>query len=133
LYLDASATVQKFEMSAFTRQHIWHGTHTFLALQDMIGELLLHGFEVVNVRRETHDYELTIRHWAERLDAHHDEIAARWGEGRWRAFRMYLWGGSHAFKTNRLQAYHLVAEKRSNPGPRPGNWRRFGSFLTSLR
>ena len=53
LYLDASATVEKFEMSAFTRRHIWHGTHTFLALQDMIEELLFHGFEIVNVQRET--------------------------------------------------------------------------------
>ena len=133
LYLDASATVQKFEMSAFTRRHIWHGTHTFLALQDMIEELLFHGFELVNVQRETHDYELTIRHWAERFDANHDQIAARWGEARWRAFRIYLWGGCHAFKTNRLQAYHLVAEKRRTPGPRPGNWRRFKHFLASLR
>jgi cyclopropane-fatty-acyl-phospholipid synthase len=133
LYLDASATIQKFEMSAFTRRHIWHGTHTFLALQDMIEELLFHGFEIVNVQRETHDYELTIRHWAERFDAQHDKIAARWGEARWRAFRIYLWGGCHAFKTNRLQAYHLVAEKRSDTGPRPVNWRRFKHFLASLR
>jgi cyclopropane-fatty-acyl-phospholipid synthase len=133
LYLDASATVEKYDMSAFTRHYIWHGTHTFLALQDMLEELLFHGFEIVGVRRETHDYELTIRHWAERLDAHHDEIAARWGEQRWRAFRVYLWGGAHAFKTNRLQAYHLVAEKRAEPGPRPGNWRRLQHFLRSLR
>jgi cyclopropane-fatty-acyl-phospholipid synthase len=132
LYLDASATVEKFDMSAFTRRHIWHGTHTFLALQNLIEELLFQGFEIVSVRRETRDYELTIRHWAERLDAHHAEIAARWGEARWRAFRIYLWGGSHAFKTNRLQAYHLVAEKRGEAGPRPGNWRRFRNFLTSL-
>jgi cyclopropane-fatty-acyl-phospholipid synthase len=133
LYLDASATVEKYDMSAFTRHYIWHGTHTFLALQDMIEELLFHGFEIVGVKRETRDYELTIRCWAQRLDAHHDQIAARWGEARWRSFRVYLWGGAHAFRTNRLQAYHLVAEKRAHPGPRPGNWRRFKHFLRSLR
>src|SRR5205085_6822305 len=118
---------------AFTRHYIWHGTHSFLALQDIIEELLYHGFEVVDVRRETRDYELTIRHWAKRLDKHHREIEARWGEQRWRAFRIYLWGGAHAFKTNRLPAYHLLAEKRPAPGPRPSNWRRFWHFLAGLR
>ena len=133
LYLDASATKEKFAMSPFTRQYIWRGTHTFLALQDMIEELLFHGFEVVGLRRETHDYELTIRHWAERLDAAHAEIAERWGESQYRAFRIFLWAGSHAFKTNRLQAYHLVAERRADPGPRPGNIRRLGHFVAALR
>jgi len=133
LYLDASAAIEKFDMSGFTHRRIWHGSHSFLALQDMVEELLFHGFEILSVHHETHDYELTMRHWAERFDAHHRQIAARWGEARWRAFRLYLWGGSHAFRTNRLQAYHLVAEKRSHPGPRPGNWRRFKHFLTSLR
>jgi cyclopropane-fatty-acyl-phospholipid synthase len=92
LYLDASATIENFDMSAFTRRHIWHGIHTFLSLQNITEELLFHGFEIIDVQRETHDYELTIRHWAERLDAHHEQIAARWGEARWRAFRLLLMG-----------------------------------------
>ena len=133
LYMDASATKEKYAMSAFTRRYIWHGTHTFLALQDMVQELLLHGFELISVRRETHDYELTIRHWAERLDENHEIIAAMWGEELYRAFRLYLWGGSHAFKVNRLQAYHLVAERRADPGPRPRLPKRVGSFALSLR
>ncbi len=133
LYLDASATKEKYAVSAFTRHYIWPGTHAFLALQDMIEELLFHGFEIVRVRRETRDYELTTRHWAERLDACHEKIAARWGEPLYRAFRLYLWGGSHGLKVNRLQGYHLVAERRADPGPRPGNWRRFWHFLGSLR
>jgi cyclopropane-fatty-acyl-phospholipid synthase len=133
LYLDASATVEKYDMGAFTRHYIWHGTHTFLALQDMIEELLFHGFEIVGVRRETHDYELTIRHWAERLDARREYIAQRWSEQTYRAFRAYLWAGAHQFKTNGLQAYHLVAERRADPGPRPGILRRIRHFLRSLR
>jgi cyclopropane-fatty-acyl-phospholipid synthase len=132
LYLDASATKEKFAMSPFTRRYIWRGTHTFLALQDMVEELLFHGFEIVGVRRETRDYELTIRHWAERLDASHAEVVERWSESVYRAFRIFLWSGSHAFKTNRLQAYHLVAERRADPGPRPGNLRRFWHFVSSV-
>ncbi|HEX7183050.1 MAG TPA: class I SAM-dependent methyltransferase [Thermoanaerobaculia bacterium] len=132
LYMDASASKEKYSMSAFTRRYIWHGTHTFLSLQDMAQELLWHGFEIEEVKRETRDYELTIRHWAERLDAARDFVVGRWGEQVYRAFRVYLWGGCHAFHTDRLQAYHLVARRRPEPGPRPGLARRVRSFVRGL-
>jgi len=50
LYLDASASIQKFSVSSFTRDHIWGGTHTYMTLQDVIAEMLYHGFEVLDVR-----------------------------------------------------------------------------------
>jgi cyclopropane fatty-acyl-phospholipid synthase-like methyltransferase len=133
LYLDASATKQKFAMSPFTRRYTWPGHHTFMSLQDMVRELLLHGFEIIEVKRETRDYELTIQHWADRLDASHSIVAERWGEDVYRAFRMFLRGGQHAFQTNRLQAYHLVAERRPEAGSRPGWLRRSTDFVASLR
>ena len=132
LYMDASASKVKFLMSAFTRRYIWHGTHTFLAVQDMVDELLLHGFQLVEVKEETRDYELTILEWARRIDASRDFIVQRWGAPLWRAFRVYLWGGGHAFRHDRLQAYHLVARRGDDPGPRPGNLRRAWSFARSL-
>jgi cyclopropane-fatty-acyl-phospholipid synthase len=133
LYLDASATKEKYAAGAFTRQYTWSGPHSCLALQLMVQELLFHGFEVVRVRRETRDYELTMRHWADRFEAKEDEVIERWNEQLYRAFRVFLRGGSHAFKTNRLQAYSVVAERRLDPGPRPGVVRRFGQFAGSLR
>ncbi len=133
LYLDASAAIQKFSVSAFTRDYIWSGAHTFMTLQDVIAELLHHGFEIVDVTRETRDYELTMLEWAKRLDAARDVITARWGEQTYRAFRLFLWGGTHAFRTNALQAYHLIAERTADPGPRPGIARRVAQFLAGLR
>src|SRR5258708_14182867 len=133
LCLDPSAAIQKFSVSAFTRDYIWRGTHTFMTLQDIIAELLYHGFEILEVTRETRDYELTMLEWAKRLDAAKDEVTARWGEEVYRAFRLFLWGGTHAFSTNALQAYHLVAERTAAPGPRPSTARRVVQFLASLR
>jgi len=132
LYMDASASKEKFSMSAFTRRYIWHGTHTFLAVQDMVQELLYHGFQLLEVRNDTRDYELTILEWARRFDAQRDFIVRRWGQEIWRAFRIYLWGGGHAFGTDRLQAYHLVARRGDDGGPRPGTLRRAWSFVRGL-
>lgn len=133
LYLDAVATKEKFHLSAFTRRYTWRGPHTPLALPDLLREMLLHGFELVGVRRETHDYELTMRHWAQRFDANREKIVGGWGEDVYRAFRVFLWGGSHAFGTNRLQAYHVVAQRRPDPGPRPGTARRALSSVLALK
>jgi cyclopropane-fatty-acyl-phospholipid synthase len=132
LYMDASASKEKYLMSAFTRHYIWHGTHTFLCLQDIVQELLFHGFELLEVHNESRDYEWTMRQWAERFDAARAAIAERWGEKVYRAFRVYLWGGCHAFQVDRLQAYHLTARRGEGPGPRPGLLRRGRNFVRGL-
>ncbi len=80
LYLDASASVKKYDASDFTRRYIWPGAHSFLCLQDIVGELLYHGLDIVETKNETHDYDLTMRHWAMRFDANRDAVVAAWGE-----------------------------------------------------
>ncbi|KAL4957349.1 S-adenosyl-L-methionine-dependent methyltransferase [Aspergillus filifer] len=129
LYLDGSASLTKYAVSSFTRKYIWPGTHTYMTVQDVMGELLLHGFEVLEVIRETRDYELTMAEWARRLDRKRDEVVANWGEQTYRVFRLLLWGGSHALGNNSLQAYHVLAERTSDKGPRPGTLKRVVQVL----
>ena len=131
-YLDASANQVKYDMSDFTRKYIWQGTHTFLNLQEFTQELLYHGMEVINIKNESKDYELTMKHWASQFDTKKDEIVKGWGDQIYRSFRMYLWGGCHAFRVNRLQAYSLVARRHRLPGPRPSMIKRIYSFVRSL-
>jgi len=133
LYLDASASVEKYDASDFTRRYVWPGAHSFLCLQDLIQELLFHGLDIIETKNETHDYALTMRHWAERFDAHRDQIIANWGEEIFRIWRLYLWTGSYGFHDDSLPAYHVVAQKRDDPGPRPGLWKRTTQFLRSFK
>lgn len=132
LFLDASAALEKYDTSNFTKHYIWRGTHAFMCVQDAVREILLHGFDLMRVKNETRDYELTMRQWARRFDARREEIVERWGEPVYRAFRIYLWGGCHALATQELQAYHILARRRDEPGPRPGNWRRLRGHVAGL-
>jgi cyclopropane-fatty-acyl-phospholipid synthase len=132
IYLDASASREKFSVGTFAREYIWTGTHTYLVLQDLVREFLYHGIDVMEVANETHDYGLTCAEWARRFDRAHDEIAGRWGEGHWRAWRLYLWGGAHAFLRNDLQAYHVLGRRAESPGPRPGWGRRVVNEIKSV-
>jgi cyclopropane-fatty-acyl-phospholipid synthase len=133
LYLDASATKEKYALSAFARRYTWQGAHSCLALPDMIEELIFHGFEIHEIRNGTTDYERTMRLWALRLERNHNYIAARWGETVYRSFRVFLWGGVAGFQTDRLQAYTLVARRGQHKGPRPGRLKRTAHFAASLR
>src|SRR5665213_3589690 len=133
LYLDASASIQKFDASDFTRRYIWPGAHSFLCLQDLVQELLFHGLDIVETKNETHDYMLTMRHWAERFEANREAVVAKWGEDVFRIWRLYLWTGSYGFHDDSLQAYHVVAQKRADRGPRPGAWQRTAQFLRSFK
>jgi cyclopropane-fatty-acyl-phospholipid synthase len=133
LYLDASASIQKYDASDFTRRYIWPGAHSFLCLQDLVQELLYHGLDVVETKNETHDYDLTMRHWAMRFEANREAVVAKWGERIYRVWRLYLWTGSYGFHDDSLQAYHVVAQRRPDRGPRPGAFKRAGQFLRSLK
>jgi cyclopropane-fatty-acyl-phospholipid synthase len=132
IYLDASASREKYTVGSFAREHIWTGTHTFLCLQDLVREFLYHGIDVLEVKNETRDYGLTCAEWGRRFDAAHDVIAGKWGEQLWRAWRLYLWGGAHAFLSNGLQAYHVVGRRAGHPGPRPKWIRRAVNGLKSI-
>lgn len=132
IYLDASASAEKYSVSSFTRAHVWAATHTYMVLQDLVRELLYHGIDVLEVANETHDYGLTCAAWAQRFDAAREHITHGWGERVWRTWRLYLWGGAHAFLRNDLQAYHVVARRSDRPGSRPGTWRRFVNAVKSV-
>ncbi len=132
IYLDASAVLEKYDVSNFVRHYIYPGVHSYLHLPDLLQEFLMHGFQVLEVVNETRDYDMTLAHWAQRLEDHRREIVERWGETVFRTFRLFLWGGSHAMGVRDLQAYHVVAERTPSPGIRPGPLKRLRCFIRGL-
>lgn len=128
-YLDASATREKYDKAGFVQQYVWQGPHTFMCLQNLIQELLFQGMDLLQVENESRDYERTLWHWAKNLDAHKNKIGARLEETLYRTFRLFLWGGYHAFKNDTLQAYHLLARRGPKKGPRPNLARRILHFI----
>jgi cyclopropane-fatty-acyl-phospholipid synthase len=133
LYLDASATREKYAGSAFTRRYTWPGPHACLALPDLTEELLFHGFAIREIDDGSEDYRITMREWARNLESNREKIRRCWGDYYYRTWRVFLWGGTAAFETGRLQSYTLVAQRLESKGPRPGRLRRAAHFAASLR
>ena len=129
VYLDGSATHEKYDLGDFGHTYIYPGQHCCMCLQDVIREFLFHGMEIKEVIDERWEYALTIKHWAERFEMNRDKLVAICGEESWRAFHLYLWATHKALENNTIQAYHIIAEKNASEGPRPKNLKRIIQFI----
>ncbi len=109
-YLDGSAGRKKFEFNLFLNRYIYPGNHCTLSIHDFLTEVQKSGMELLTVHSDRHNYYLTARDWARKLEARRDEIINRWGRALYCKFHLYLWGVSHNFLTNQLQAYRLVLQ-----------------------
>jgi cyclopropane-fatty-acyl-phospholipid synthase len=108
VYLDACAARTKFPFSSFTYRHIFPGNATPLCLHEYLTEVAKTRFEVLAVHNDRHDYELTCHRWATALERGRPTIAARWGEGLFRRFQLYLWGCVDCFRRDLISAHRVV-------------------------
>lgn len=113
-YFDASAKKPNRDTdSNFIVRHIFPGNHRLLDIYSFLNEVEKSAFDLISLHNDTHNYYLTIKHWAQNLDAHHKEIVSRWGETLYRKFQIYLWGSCYGMYTNELQAYRIVLRNNS--------------------
>ena len=108
VYLDALAMRTKHNVSTFMSRYIYPGRSSPLLLHQYLREVARSPFELVSVDDDRHNYYLTCRRWAQRLDAARDEIVNRWGDHLYRRFRLFLWGSAAGFDTGLVQAYRWV-------------------------
>lgn len=108
VYLDASASRVKHDVSAFLERHIYRGNGSLLCLHEYLTEVARSPFETEVLLNDRVNYGLTTRAWARNLDAARETIEARWGSAVYRLFRLYLWGCVDAFERDLTQAYRWV-------------------------
>jgi cyclopropane-fatty-acyl-phospholipid synthase len=111
VYLDASATRRRGGHTAFLEKFVFPGNGSLMALHEYLTELAKTPFRLRGVWDDNHSYYLTLRHWAQNLDAHREEIEQRWGKALHRKFQLYLWGAAEGHRTWRNQAYRVLLEK----------------------
>ena len=110
VYLDASAFREKYSKPTFVSRYIFPGDHAYFCLHAFLAEVAKSSLDVLEVYNDRHNYYLTCKAWAEKLEAARDEIVDRWGEMLYRRFRLYLWGSAQAFLSRGMDAYRVVLE-----------------------
>ena len=110
VYLDALAMRRKHHVSTFMSRYIYPGKSSPLLLHSYLKQVARSQFTLVSVADDRHNYFLTCREWARRLDAARDEIVRRWGDQLYRRYRLFLWGSASAFDSGLVQAYRWVLQ-----------------------
>jgi cyclopropane-fatty-acyl-phospholipid synthase len=119
VYLDCY-TGDRFNMSSFVTKWVYQGNTSPCNLARYVSEVDRTDLELRELRDDTHNYHLTCRKWAERLEDARGTISARWGDFLYRRFRLYLWGCARAFADRNLTAHRMVLELHSGVrGRRP--------------
>jgi cyclopropane-fatty-acyl-phospholipid synthase len=108
IYLDALAMRRKHVASTFMKRYIYPGNSAPLLLHQYLRHVARSPFELLSLQDDRHNYFLTCREWAKRLDAAREDIVSRWGEPLYRRFRLFLWGSAAGFDTGLVQAYRWV-------------------------
>jgi cyclopropane-fatty-acyl-phospholipid synthase len=119
VYLDASAQRVKHAHSTFMARYVFEGDGSLLCLHEYLAEVARSPFRLEGVWDDRHNYYLTTRAWAERLDAARAEIERRWGAALYRTFQLYLWGSAEGFQSGMIDAYRVVLRLPPSADPRP--------------
>ena len=120
VYLDAYSG-SKHGMPSFISKWVFEGNTSPLCLDEYLTEVARTPFEVVVIKNDRHSYFLSCKKWAENLEAHRDEVVARWGEHLYRRFVLYLWASANSFETGTLSAHHMILQLPSaGSAPRAG-------------
>jgi cyclopropane-fatty-acyl-phospholipid synthase len=79
------------------------------------------GFEVRDVESLREHYALTLRHWVQRLEAHHEEALKYVDEVTYRIWRLFMSGASYNFLKGHHEIYQTLLVK-SEHGPSGLPW-----------
>ena len=120
VYLDAYSG-KRHGMPSFISKWVFQGNTSPLCLEQYLTEVARTPFEVVVIKNDRHNYFLSCKKWAENLEAHRDEVVARWGAHLYRRFVLYLWSAANSFETGTLSAHHMILQlPSSSSAPRAG-------------
>lgn len=81
-----------------------------MVLHDYLAEVAKTAFLLRGVWDDTHNYYLTCREWARRLDQNRVIIENQWGKALHHTFQLYLWGSAEGFLSGLIQAYRVVLQ-----------------------
>jgi cyclopropane fatty-acyl-phospholipid synthase-like methyltransferase len=108
IYADFCSRVEGFHLGEFMSRYIWPGSARYVDLPALLTNFGLERIYTVDLEEDSSSYALTVRDWAQELEAVEDQLTALYGRESVRAFLLYLWSAHHFLRTGRTQAYHWI-------------------------
>jgi cyclopropane-fatty-acyl-phospholipid synthase len=89
-------------------RYVFDGNASLLCLHEYLSEVAKSPFQLTGVWDDRHNYYLTTKAWAQKLDNSREEIEQRWGKQLYKIFQLYLWGSAEGFHSGMIDAYRVV-------------------------
>jgi len=96
---------------AFNKQYVWPGFHWFTIGQH-VRALEQNGFTIHKVVNLSPHYAKTVAAWYERMMAKENEMKVRMGESGFRAWQVYLSGGSQTLLNGSAHVYRVYCKAK---------------------
>ncbi len=103
------------ETGSFIRDHVFPDS-ALVRIGDTLQFAEDAGWGIRDVENLREHYALTLRHWVQRLESHHEEALRYVDEGTYRTWRLYMAGCAHNFHTGRLCIYQTLLSKLTEEG-----------------
>jgi cyclopropane-fatty-acyl-phospholipid synthase len=108
IYADFCSRVEGFHLGEFMSRYIWPGSARYVDLPALLTNFGLERIYTVDLEEDSSSYALTVRDWAQELEAVEDQLTALYGRESVRAFLLYLWSAHQFLRTGRTQAYRWI-------------------------
>jgi cyclopropane-fatty-acyl-phospholipid synthase len=89
-------------------KHIYPGNHSFLALDDFANKLFRSPMRIEELYNDRMSYFYTFRQWAQNLERNRSAVTERYGDMKYRSFKLYLWGAAYEFLSSSLDCYRMI-------------------------
>jgi cyclopropane-fatty-acyl-phospholipid synthase len=106
----ASSVITKRKGPSFIDKYVFPDGD-LVSLSTSLGVAEASGFEVRDVESLREHYEMTLRHWVQRLQEKSDEGRKIAGESIYRVWRLYMSGSARAFAIGRVNVYQVLLSR----------------------
>ncbi|MBY4676999.1 class I SAM-dependent methyltransferase [Marinobacterium arenosum] len=114
---------QSGSLSRFMERYVFPGSQLLPAHQ-VAEQMQQAQLECIDQETLRLHYAQTLKHWAARLDAHHQQAIELVGEQRYRIWRIYMAGCAYAFERGWISLHQLLAGKLDNSHWMQAPWTR---------
>jgi cyclopropane-fatty-acyl-phospholipid synthase len=99
-----------FQSGEFTQRYVFPDGE-LVPISDALAFAEKAGFEVRDVESLREHYALTLRHWVQNLEEHHDRAVQIKDERTYRTWRMYLAASAYGFEAGQINVFQALLSK----------------------
>jgi cyclopropane-fatty-acyl-phospholipid synthase len=122
VYCDFASAMRRYGVPSLVTKHVWPGRFRMVYMPQFVRALTSHGFEILEIHNDRHNYYLWTKALHERWVARHEEVLQVADEATWRLMRLLMVGTGQVMgpAATRDTAFRVLLGQRLSSASREG-------------